>query len=469
VADLVNGRSYHFEHTAATELPRVFAELRATPPTQAATLAWAKALQDSQLGHHEWHLNSGRYGKVEGLDEAASPSPAGPSGRLPASQDLERLRAYLHVPFQPIGPVQMPAFSMPYQVTLNKHLHQAREANLTWSIEMGYTSEGLWDETAVRGYDLPLCTAGHDPDAPLETLILNAGWTTWGTYVDDYLPAAFVSRRDLAGARAQVARLAQCMPADLHMPFPPANAAERSLIDLWARTAPPLSSSARTDLRDSVMALLHAMLWEAANEIQNRLPDPIDYIEMRRSTFGSEMLFMLPQLGRQDDLPAGMFVTRTIKSLHAAATDYAMLANDIFSYRKEVECDGERHNAVLLLVKLFALSDQDAVTTTARLMEARLRQFEHIIATELPILCRRHHLDDRALQAMNTYVQRLRDFIAAVFHWHLHTSRYRAAELARTRQPWRGCSGLGTSAARLFACRPASTIRPQSGATSIYQ
>ena len=100
----------------------------------------------------------------------------------------------------------------------------------------------------------------------------------------------------MAGAKLFVARLSLFMPVD-STPTPVAlNAAERGLADLWTRTSAPMSQNARRQFRSAVETMLQSWLWELANHIENRIPDPVDYIEMRRKTFGSDMTMALAQL-----------------------------------------------------------------------------------------------------------------------------------------------------------------------------
>ena len=42
--------------------------------------------------------------------------------------------------------------------------------------------------------------------------------------------------------------------------------------------------------------MTESWLWELANQIQNRIPDPVDYVEMRRKTFGSDLTMSLSRL-----------------------------------------------------------------------------------------------------------------------------------------------------------------------------
>ena len=43
----------------------------------------------------------------------------------------------------------------------------------------------------------------------------------------------------------------------------------------------------RRQFRTAVEDMTSSWLWELANQAQHRVPDPVDYIEMRRHTFGS--------------------------------------------------------------------------------------------------------------------------------------------------------------------------------------
>ena len=90
------------------------------------------------------------------------------------------------------------------------------------------------------------------------------------------------------------------------------------------------------------------------------------------------------------------------------------------------------------------------------LMTSRLLQFEHIIATELPLLVDDFQLDADASKALYGYVEGLRDYVSGVLDWHRLTGRYDEAVLRSYRTPpkaFNGLTGLGTSAARIGSLR----------------
>ena len=144
--------------------------------------------------------------------------------------------------------------------------------------------------------------------------------------------------------------------------------------------------------RDAVQDMLDSWVWELVNHVQNRIPDPVDYIEMRRDTFGSGLGQILsePESG---DIPPEIFRTRPMRALANSASDATMLMNDIVSYRKEIELEGELNNGVLVVQNFLDCDLQQAVNVVNDLRTARLRQFEHVKATELPALFDQFGLD----------------------------------------------------------------------------
>ncbi len=251
---------------------------------------------------------------------------------------------------------------------------------------MGILSEGVWDLGKLRAADLALCAAGIHPDATAEQLDLTTGWLTWGTYGDDYYPIVFGRGADIHGAKACNARLETFMPLDLaEMPVP-VTALERSLADLWIRTADPMEPSERLAFLRAITDMTASWIWELGNQAQNRIPDPIDYIEMRRKTFGSDLTMSLSRLAHHGSVPDGVYKLRPVAAMENSAADYACLLNDVFSYQKEIQFEGEIHNCVLVVQNFLDCDAATAMRVVGDLMAARMRQFRDIVAVELPEL-----------------------------------------------------------------------------------
>lgn len=452
VNDLLTSRLHQFEHTALVEVPALFEVDHVDPADRAATAAYVKGLQDWQAGGHKWHLRSSRYMNKGGtLAEGVLGGPHGigtQAARIASSllaTAPQRLRRHAHVPFQPVGPTPLPEFRMPFPLRLNRHLTGARERNAVWADRMGITAEHVWDREALAAADIALCAAGIDPDAKPGALDVSTQWLTWGTYADDYYLVVFGRRHDLAGTQACNDRLSRFMPVDLGATPVPVNAVERGLADLWRRTAGPLGDGDRRAFRAAVEEMLESWLWELANEAVHRVPDPIDYVEMRRRSFGCGVTMSLSRLSHPRAVPADVLRSTPVTAMRNSAADYACLLNDIVSYQKEMQFEGTLHNGVLVVRNFLGCDRDRAVEVVHGLMAARLAQFEHVVSVELPAMFTDFDLDHDTRTTLLRHAQELQDWMAGILHWHLTVGRYAEAELRRRAAP----AGLGRSAARL--------------------
>ncbi|MEW2520475.1 terpene synthase family protein [Actinacidiphila alni] len=487
VNDLLTSRLHQFEHTALTEVEPLFARFAVTPQERLGVFAYVKGLQDWQSGGHEWHLRSSRYmngadagsrGVRPGLGDGAFGGPTGLGtsaahilGSLAATLP-QRARSFGHVPYRPSADVRRAEITMPFATTLSPHLDGARRHNMEWGRAMGMLDAepgfpvpgGLWNARKLADYDFALCAAGIHPAATPEQLDLTTDWLTWGTYGDDYYPLVFGRSADgSAAARAATDRFTLFMPLDGEPAPAPVTALERGLADLWRRTAGPMTPGARRRFRTAVQDMCESWLWEVTNQKQNRVPDPVDYIEMRRQTFGSDLTMSLSRIGHGNALPDAVYRSRPVQSMEVAAADYACLLNDVFSYRKEIEFEGEIHNAVLVVRNFLDCTPQEAMDVVGDLMAARMQEFQHITETQLPTLFEEFALDEAAREVLLGYAQELRDWLAGILTWHEGCHRYEEATLLRDfphaaaalpRQatpalPWGTPAGLGTVAARL--------------------
>ena len=472
-ADLVNevlsSRLYQFENTVFTELPSLFEEHALDPLERRDVMTYVRGLQDWQSGGHEWHMRSSRY-MNERADRSSSAERVlgGATGLGTASTSfkqaygtlgLSRLKSFTHAPYQPVGQLPLPAIYMPFPLRLSPHLAAARQSTIAWSRQMGFLDvrpdipgSGVWTEERLVAFDFPLCAAGIHPDASGPSLEISSQWLTWGTYGDDYFPAVYNTSRDMAGAKAFVARLLLFMPIGSDVPPVPVTAIERSLLDLWRRTTPPMSVGHQQSFRKAVMAMLESWVWELGNHLLSRVPDPVDYIEMRRATFGSDLTMALCRLAVGEDFPQAVFQTRTMGSLAHSAQDFCCLMNDLFSYQKEIQFEGELHNGVLVVEKFLGCGAREAAEVVNNLMTARAKQLENVLATELPALIEDFKLDDAARKKLEAYVKSIQNWMSGVLNWHRGCHRYDEDILLKSPTVGRvlyGATGLGTSAGRI--------------------
>lgn len=107
---------------------------------------------------------------------------------------------------------------------------------------------------------------------------------------------------------------------------------------------------------------------------------------------------------------------------------------------------------MLVVQKFLDCDPPKAVEVVNDLMTSRMRQFEHIVATEVPVLYEEFDLDASARQIVRGYVERLQRYMCGVLRWHTAVDRYKEFELRNSSPEKRllsGPRGLGTSAARL--------------------
>jgi germacradienol/geosmin synthase len=467
VNDLITSRLHQFEHTALTEVPALFDEHGVDPAARAATFAYVKGLQDWQSGGHEWHLRSSRYMNEGALASRGGPELGGAAGLGTSAARIfssvlatapQRLRAYTSTPFRAVD-VPRPSVEMPFPLRLNRHLDAARRRNVDWARRTGFLDGVVWDERKLRAADLPLCAAGIHPDATADGLDVTSDWLTWGTYADDYYPVVFGPTRDLAAAKACNARLSMFMPVD-DSPMPvPATALEAGLADLWPRTTADMTPQNRRAVRRAVDSMTASWLWEMANQAQNRIPDPIDYVEMRRRTFGSDLTMSLSRFSHGRSVPPELYRTRPVQAIEHSATDVACLINDLYSYRKEIQYEGELHNAVLVVRNFLDCPEQRAFEVVTDLVHARLAEFQHAAAIELPALFRDYDVAPDVQEMLLEYVEEFRNWMAGILNWHENVGRYTETELRYhpvTGSVLGGPTGIGTTSLRISSLLPAA-------------
>ncbi|MCK6590010.1 MAG: germacradienol/geosmin synthase [Polyangiaceae bacterium] len=468
--DLLTSRLQQFETTALFELPALLEDHYIDPIARLNVVKYVKGLQDWQSGGHEWHMRSSRYmNKEAGGSNGSLSLPDAPPGldsilpRLKPSRGalgLQRAKSYAHIPFQRVGPVTLPKIYMPFTTHVSPHLDSARRSSKEWARRMGMLDRipgvpcgFIWDDHKFDVADVALRGAMIHPAASAEGLDLTACWLVFGTYADDYFPAIYGRFNDMAGAKLFHERLAAFMPLDGAPPSAaPLNPVERGLADLWSRTAGPMPPNKRRQFYKAVRDMTESWLWELENQMLRRIPDPIDYIEMRRKTFGSDLTMSLSRLALPEEVSPEIYRTRTMVQLEAACSDVGCLTNDIFSFQKEIEFEGEFHNAVLVVRNFLECDQTRAFEVTSELMASRIRQFEHIVKTELPGLSDDFQLDEARRKMLTAYVERMQQWMAGMLRWHIAVDRYKEPELRESAPPEKRVSmlfmGPGTSAAR---------------------
>ena len=430
VSDLLTSRLHQFANTALTELPPLFDEHALGPRERADVLDYVKGLQHWLAGSHEWCLRSGRYAN-SGKAREPKRFLSGPDGLGTSAAHLGSLlrtaRPGLPMPRGQSGyaPVDPPPMVMPYRARTSDHVDAVRCHAARWAEAMGMLDgSGVWDAAGFQASDFGLFSALVHPDSPVDELELANDWHVWRRFTDDYFTETFKRGRNPTGARAFLSLLRTFLPEDPERIPVPTGPVERGLADLWARTASVMPEELRRSFPRHVEDFVGSRLWELTNLIQNRVPDPVDYVEMRRRTGGAEFCTALARHLLGEGIPAEVFETPTMRALERSWSDIGPLRNDLFSYRKEIEQECEVSNGVLAVQRFFDCELRQAAVVLADLADARLRRFRHLAGTELPELCTRMALEPEVRRRLDRYVDGLADWLAGELSWSRTTGRY---------------------------------------------
>jgi germacradienol/geosmin synthase len=298
---------------------------------------------------------------------------------------------------------------------------------------------GLWTEAYYDQADFGSFTPLAHPTLPLDALIRISDVHVWAWYVADIFYDGYFRTRDLVGAKAFVTRMKSIMdnPAQ-----PVWSAAERAFADLLTRA--PLDSRDEA----SLVAYFDALLWEVHCNAQGRVPDPVDFVEMRRHTVAADLSARLAAGPLVDRLPPELMANSTMRALVDAFADITSLKADIFGYDRFGPDTGIITNAVQVVRSFFGIDVQQAVNMVADLVNARMRQFAASVRDDLPYLADQYELDAGQRVALRAYADSLQSWLAGELLWTRRTGRYQpypTPSVSSFHRP----SGLGTAAAVL--------------------
>lgn len=365
-------------------------------------------------------------------------------------------------------PFELPSFYLAHPARLNSHVEEAREHSRKWARDMGMLEgSGVWEQRDLDAHDYPLLCAYTHPDCDGPALSLVTDWYVWVFFFDDHFLELFKRTQDREGGKAYLDRLPAFMPMDLSTPVPePTNPVEAGLADLWARTVPYMSRGWRERFAESTENLLNESLWELSNINEGRIANPVEYIEMRRKVGGAPWSAGLVEYATGSEVPVAVAGSRPLRVLKETFSDAVHLRNDLFSYQREIEEEGELSNGVLVLEKFLDCTTQEAADAVNDLLTSRMQQFENTALTELAPLFAETGLPAQECADVLAYAKGLQDWQSGGHEWHMVSSRYMNKGGAATPSPLAGPSGTGTSAAGIKARSGSGAIRTSRSSAS---
>ncbi|MCY1013753.1 hypothetical protein OV079_51170 [Nannocystis pusilla] len=137
-----------------------------------------------------------------------------------------------------------------------------------------------------------------------------------------------------------------------------------------------------------------------------------------------------------------------MRVLKDAFSDAVHLRNDIFSYQREIQEEGELSNAILVMERFLDVDTPRAADLVNDLLTSASSSSRTPHAPA-PSLFEEHALDPVERAHVLTYLRGLQDWQSGGHEWHMRSSRYMNKGASSSLLLPKGPTGLGTSAARL--------------------
>nr|MDT0662920.1 terpene synthase [Micromonospora sp. DSM 115978] len=302
----------------------------------------------------------------------------------------------------------------PFPARTNRYAADVGARSSRWAAERGLvaTTAAARRLTEANVGDL----AGRaGPDADLDHLQLLADLFSWLFAFDD--------RCDDDGLGDDPTRLAPVVGklldvldllggADPAAAVPAAGPAGAALHDLCRRIRqqrqPPVLLRFTAQFRSYLLALL----WEAANRRQARVPTVAEYRQMRRHTGGVHPSFTLTDLAHHALPDAAQRADPRLSALDGLAADLVCWCNDLFSYDKE-GTDG--HNLARAIACETGQDESTALAEAAGRFNAGVQAYLKLEAAMLPA----------AGPAVTRVLAARRCWIRGAYDWSLRSVRYR--------------------------------------------
>lgn len=318
---------------------------------------------------------------------------------------------------------ELPTFHAPFQAKINVHGRPAWEATREWMRRTGLVRDEDTMRRVERHRYWDLAARTHPLVGPDE-LAICAEWIMWLFFFDDSLDD-LQRPEDHPQCRRIVDRLAPMVDA----PFgdiAPVTGVERAMVDICRRTLPSMSAEWGRRYLKHVGEYVHSMQREVDNRFSRRVPDLIEYADLRRQTGAVATLFDLIEFASHVEVPERVHDDALMINLENAANDCITLTNDILSYPKEV-ASGEVNNYVVVAQRVLQCPLEQAVAFVNNMQTARAETFcstRELVERSYA----RWRLDAAEQRACDVYMAGMESWIRGSLDYSYGSERYRCIE-----------------------------------------
>ncbi|KAI3393167.1 hypothetical protein diail_4655 [Diaporthe ilicicola] len=269
------------------------------------------------------------------------------------------------------------------------------------------------DEKAAKKnskVDFAYMTAIWSPTSNAEALRTILDWNHWIFFYDDlYDEGCF--KDDFPAAKAEVEANIAIMNQTAPRYSP--NETEYHLKLRYAFQSCSLVQRFQKQHQSYFNGILNQVEQQSSGRSLTR--DIDEYVAMRRGTIGADPTIALLEYGEGIELPAEPFEHPSFREFMVVGTDLTWLANDIMSFRKDLEL-GVDHNLISLLMEQ-GRTMQEAVDRIGEMINDCYRRWYKALL-ELPIFG--EEVDREALRFMDA----CRNVALGSLHWSFQTGRY---------------------------------------------
>lgn len=307
----------------------------------------------------------------------------------------------------------------PFPVDAHPEAAQLAARSLAWASGLGLTSTEAGLERLRRANAADLA-ARACPHGAVDRVQLLSDLVTWLFAFDDRCDedelgtdpgrlapvlTPLLDTLDLLGAPpTEAAGAAQSAE--------PVGAAAQGLHDLCKRVRSLGRPTALLRFATTMRQYLVALLWEASNRQQKRVPRLTEYVQMRRHTGAVLPAFTLTDLVGGGFPGAVERATPAVARLDLLAADLVCWCNDVFSYGKERGHGG--HNLAAVIVADTGCAEDAALAEAAARFNAGLATYSRIEAEVLR----------GADQPLARMVQARRHWLRGTYDWSMSAGRY---------------------------------------------
>ncbi|WP_332761582.1 family 2 encapsulin nanocompartment cargo protein terpene cyclase [Pseudomonas koreensis] len=293
------------------------------------------------------------------------------------------------------------------------------ERLLSW-IEQTGIFPGQHEKVRAMGFGRFAMLCHTDTDDP-DRLLLAAQCFAALFAVDDYYcddertgsePKMVGPRLSIALAALEPAHLGEAFRADLEhaLNSDPVLVALRAYLKRVETLATP-AQLAR--VRHEIVAMFVTMTAEAAWRVEGLTPAIWEYLAHRQVNSFLPCLSLIDIVGGYE-LPANVYSAPAVRRVTTLAASATIIANDLFSARKEQQAGIGDFNLPLLLVREQRCSPQEAMMRSAAIHDEIMHLYEVAEGDVMP----------QASPLLKRYLRGLKSWLAGNVEWHRSSGRY---------------------------------------------